>query len=295
MSKENSNSEDQESGLDRALRTGLVVYTVARPVINAFLDRMSQRSEAQSEQEQGDEQSAVGVAAAPSGTLNRLSELAQGGRQQASEQLHSLQEQATQLEEQSKQLLKSLGEEAKRGRKQGRKMVKQVRKTGENVGTSVAGAVETSGKAIQDLAERGQQVLKPSVKQNRNLWMVLGFSVGLLAAAIATYLFVRRRVLQQATELDQHIELPLTRGLNDAGANPPVGAIQHVDDIGTAVSTMPVVDVENMEQPEGARFVGVASTKYYYPIEIVLPDEDLVYFISEEEAQAQGFTPATVE
>jgi hypothetical protein len=42
-----------------------------------------------------------------------------------------------------------------------------------------------------------------------------------------------------------------------------------------------------------ASFVGIVSTRFYYPIGTSLIEvEDLVYFNSEEDAQAQGFTRA---
>jgi len=38
--------------------------------------------------------------------------------------------------------------------------------------------------------------------------------------------------------------------------------------------------------------VGVKSSKLYYPVDTDLEQKDLVYFPSEEEAKAQGFTAA---
>jgi hypothetical protein len=124
--------------------------------------------------------------------------------------------------------------------------------------------------------------------------MIVGFGVGFVAAGIATYLFMRRQVLQQQeTEESQSIELPQSGswdGATDAGR--PAGEILLVDDIGTAVATLPVVDVEKMQRPADAVFVGVASTRFYYPVDTPLEEIDLVYFVSEEEARAQGFTAA---
>jgi len=34
------------------------------------------------------------------------------------------------------------------------------------------------------------------------------------------------------------------------------------------------------------------STKLYYPVDTDLEPEDVVYFLSEEDARIQGFTPA---
>jgi len=38
--------------------------------------------------------------------------------------------------------------------------------------------------------------------------------------------------------------------------------------------------------------VGVLSTKCYYPVDTELDTSDLVYFVSEDEARAQGFKAA---
>ena len=105
---------------------------------------------------------------------------------------------------------------------------------------------------------------------------------------------MRRQVVrQQETEEDQSIELPQSGNWNGApNVGRPVGEILLVDDIGTAVATLPVVDVEKMQHPEDAVFVGIASTRFYYPVDTLLEEVDLVYFISEEEARAQGFAAA---
>jgi len=55
------------------------------------------------------------------------------------------------------------------------------------------------------------------------------------------------------------------------------------------------VDVEKsaeVEIPVDATFVGVISTKRYYPVDTSLDVQDLVYFSTEDEAKAQGYTAA---
>lgn len=149
-------------------------------------------------------------------------------------------------------------------------------------------------KTLRKNARQGEHLLQPARKPGRNFWMIIGFSVGLVVAGITTYLFVRRQVVQQqAMEEDQSIELPQSgslHGTTDTGR--PAGEILLVDDIGTAVATLPVVDVEQMQRPEDAVFVGVASTRFYYPVDTPLEERDLVYFVSEEDARNQGFTAA---
>jgi polyhydroxyalkanoate synthesis regulator phasin len=157
----------------------------------------------------------------------------------------------------------------------------------------------------QELAERGDQLLAPVRKQQaqltgtrRNAWAISGFSLGVVIAAIATYFFVRQRMARlQQEDLEQQIELPQSGSLDGTSSptrSKPAGEIRHVNDIGTAVATMPVVDVEEMQRPpEDAILVGIVSTRLYYPVETPLDAKDLVYFVSEEEAKEQGFTAAT--
>ncbi len=70
-----------------------------------------------------------------------------------------------------------------------------------------------------------------------------------------------------------------------------MGEISYIDQNGNSVATLEIVDVETAEQP-GPAFVGVKSTKLYYPVDTELEPEDVVYFASEEEAKAQGFNAA---
>src|SRR2546428_5745651 len=97
----------------------------------------------------------------------------------------------------------------------------------------------------------------------------------------------RSQVVQQETEESQPIELPESgswNGASDASQghseSHPAGEIRLVDDIGTTVATLPVVDVEKMQRPEDAAFVGVASTRFYYPAETSLEEKDVIYFAS---------------
>src|SRR6266496_2694222 len=72
----------------------------------------------------------------------------------------------------------------------------------------------------------------------------------------------------------------------------PAGEISYIDQGGASVATLEIVDVETIEQPADAEFVGVNSTKLYYSVDTELEPNDLVYFTTEEEAKAQGFTAA---
>ena len=131
-------------------------------------------------------------------------------------------------------------------------------------------------------------------KQKRSIfWSIFGFSFGLLIAAAVTYFFVRRRLIEQGTEQEQPIELP--QELSAASSGPPAGEIHHIANEADSVTTLQAVEVDT-GAPGDAAFVGVVSTKYYYPIDafFLSTDEakDLIYFASEEEARTQGFTAA---
>src|SRR5438034_5676955 len=47
----------------------------------------------------------------------------------------------------------------------------------------------------------------------------------------------------------------------------PAGEISYIDQGGTSVATLEIVDVETIEQPADAAFVGVNSTKLYYSVD----------------------------
>jgi len=151
--------------------------------------------------------------------------------------------------------------------------------------------------ATRDALERGENLLQPARKQSGRFWTLIGFGAGLLVATIITYRLVRRRFALQELEENQSIELPQSDIWNGTGGevsrSQPAGEIRRVDDIGTAVATEPVIEVEDMLISPEAAFVGVVSTRFYYPVEASLDGvEDLIYFNSEEDAQAQGFTRA---
>lgn len=147
-----------------------------------------------------------------------------------------------------------------------------------------------SSKVTSGLAEQRERLLEPVRKRDRNFWAIVGFSAGLVVAGIVTYRLVRRRMIQQEVEEEERIELPQSE--TRAGTqNRPAGEIRRFDQ-GTSVATLEMVDLETVERPADAALVGVVSTKRYYPIDTDFELEDVVYFKSEEEARAKGFTPA---
>jgi hypothetical protein len=294
----------ENAGRGRLLRTALLAYTLAGPAISAWIKkRASQGSRAVETVAQAIPEAAQSRQA---DFRERLEELTRESRQRAGEQAQHLRAQASQLQAQSRQLRKAVREEAK----QRRKLLAQIRdsglewgqdmlKRGEHLtgdlverGEEITHDLAKRGrKATRTLAKRSEELLVPAYEQNRVLWMVAGFGVGLAMAGAITYRLVRGRAFRQAQEEDQAIELPQTDSWNGKVAH-PAGEILHFDLNGATVATLEAVSVANAEQPENAAFVGIISTLSYYPVDTELEFTDLVYFFSEEEARARGFKAA---
>jgi hypothetical protein len=158
-------------------------------------------------------------------------------------------------------------------------------------GKTTQNLVERTNDVSQVLTKQRQRLLEPVRRRDRTFWSIVGFSVGLVVAGTITYQLIRRRMVQQIIEEDEHIELPANNSWNGSGGR-PMGEISYIDQRGTSVATLEMVDVETIEQPADAAFVGVKSTKLYYPVDTELEPKDLIYFTSEEEAKSQGFSAA---
>lgn len=258
----------------------------------------------------------------------QMKAVVQESREWVEDQIEELSKQVKQLQKQSRKQVKQLQKQSRKLRKSLRRearkrrvywsmfrvlllsMRKYLQNQGENLrgrlveqgGKDTQNEVEYGGQTTQDLAERsggftqelakqGQKLLEPIRRRNRTFWSIVGFSIGLVAAGIITYQLVRRRVAQQEIEQEEQIELPLNNSWDGAGSQ-PMGEISYIDQEGASVATLEIVDLETMEQPADAAFVGVKSTKLYYSIDTELEPKDLVYFSTEEEAKAQGFTAA---
>jgi hypothetical protein len=247
----------------------------------------------------------------------RWNELSQESRQWVTEQVKQLNEQAQQLQAQSRQLRKALRREARQRRKlltqlressmdfgkdllkRGSEVTQNLKDFGEKTTSDLAERsgeltqelAKRSGKVTEELARRGERLLEPVHKRDRRFWTFFGFGVGLVAAGAVTYQLVRRRMAQQVTEQEEHIELPQSDSWNGSVGR-PAGEIRHIDQGGTSVATLEFVDVETVERPADAAFVGVISTKLYYPVDTDVEPKDLVYFTTEEEARTRGFTAA---
>jgi hypothetical protein len=314
-------NQGKEVRVKRWLDVALLAYTLISPFVNALFKR-SRQSEQSAQATQGE------VPTAQQDIRQRLNGLTLESWQWVAEQAQQLSEQARQLQAQSRQLSKALRREARQRRKllvqvresgidlrkdllkrgehlteelveRGGKITQNVLELGEKTAHDLAERREEfthelakrSGQVTEELAKRGEHLLEPVRKRDRNFWAVVGFSVGLVAAGFVTYRLVRSRMAQRDTEQDERIELPRSDS-SKRGHNRPAGEIRHINQDGASIATLEIVDVVTIERPADAAFVGVVSTKLYYPVDTALEAEDLMYFISEEVARTQGFTPA---
>jgi hypothetical protein len=185
---------------------------------------------------------------------------------------------------------------------------------------------EHSSKASQAIAERGSKASQELVKRSGELsnqvkeqlaerdgtlWTIVGFSVGVIAASIIAYVFIRRRLEQQAEDNEQiqlsnngHLNIPSqsttkgeSRTVNQSTSAEQVQAVPTPVESAVAVAEPAPMETE---RPANATLIGVVSTKLYYPVETPLDQlagsqegpVEVVYFASDEEAKAQGFIAA---
>jgi hypothetical protein len=183
--------------------------------------------------------------------------------------------------------------------------------------------VERSGEVSHEFAKRGRQAQMTLAEQERSFWIALGFGFGLTATGIVTFVLVRRRLLQK-TEVDEPpIQLPddaaTPKSELDTSTSESRGGIYaippsngHIDVHSDNPSAHPINaatasqsaedDHSGSTAPADAAFVGVTSTKRYYPVKTPLDQltatseklVDIIYFVSEEEAQSQGFHAAEI-
>src|SRR5579863_6619307 len=200
------------------LRAALLTYTLAGPAIRTWLKRRAN---------EGSQAITTAAQALPeiaqsrqTDFRERLEDLTRESRQRAVEQAQNLRDQATQFQAQARQLRKALRQEAK----QRRKLLAQMRESGVEWGQDMLKRgerlteelVERGEEMTHDLTKRGRKLAKqsekllPVKKQERAVWMVAGFGVGLVIAGAITYRLVRSRAFSQTLEEEQAIELPLS-------------------------------------------------------------------------------------
>jgi hypothetical protein len=192
----------------------------------------------------------------------------------------------------SSDLLERGGEVSHDLAERGGQLTQVLVKRGSEVGQGLAKRSNAIG---QDLAERSGQLLHPTDARKRNstFWTIFGFSTGLVVAVTVTYLFLRQRILRDEREQNQQIELASDASRKGKATARPAGTILHLDSNSSSVATLQTVDVEHkVVAPADAAFVGVMSTKQYYPVATAVEAKDLIYFTSEAEAKSQGFSAA---
>ncbi len=197
--------------------------------------------------------------------------------------------------------------------KQARKLSHLVERSGESAshkllknGQKVTKSWSKRGKRMaRDLQKRNRYQAREQSKRKNMFWSAFAFSAGLTAAGIAIYLYIRQRLRQQEIDENQPIELSQNgrrsgetlRGqqATDSSRSPGYAAPGRQTQA-TMTSTEQLVD---QLIPDDATVVGIVRTRLYYPVEMSLdllttPEEevDVVYFVSEDEAQAQGFRAA---
>lgn len=327
-------STSREINLDRQKRLQAVNAT-----INDLLIELQESPYGQKLQQQGEDlrerrsQLSQAVAERRNDLRERSNQLSQAVAERGSQLTQNLAERGSGLKERSGQLSQVVAERSSQ---------------------LTQDLADRSNKLTQDLAERGGEISQELARhtrragrelagRDRNFWILLGFGTGLVATAVITYLFIRRR-LQQAAEEQPPIQLSYsdTNAIVENAVNGQLrGNIYSVGSNGTkleaqttgtettdiivsdaapetalpsltknetfetisplenAGATSPATEISSTTTSVGAAFVGVSSTKRYYPAETPLDQlhngeaVDVVYFSSEDEARQQGFSAAT--
>jgi hypothetical protein len=146
----------------------------------------------------------------------------------------------------------------------------------------------------------------------------VGFSIGLTVAGVAAYLLILRR-MQQNKLANEQFQLSQNGHLHGASRNVEQEQTrpqaQHAPltynaaaETAVAAETSPAFAVAGQqagakaettsERPADAVFLGVVGTRCYYPVDTPLDQLasasnehlDIVYFSSEEEAKAEGYS-----
>ena len=298
MNHDNTNTETSGG---RWLRVSLLTLTMVAPIVNSIMDYFRKRAELD------------GASTADQvSSRQRLDELTYATRQRAGAQAQQLQNWAQDWSQDLRKRGEDLAEDlaAQSGKisqdllARGSKVTRDITKRGSRVQRDITKRrrkvtrrlAKRSKKLSHDLTKRGNQMLQPNRKRNSTFWTIFGFSVGMVIAAVVTYLLIRKRLERQALEAEQQFELSQVRsGERQGEQGKPAGEIIYMDNEGAVIATVEAVDLDTGEvvAPADAAFVGVVGTKRYYPIEVTLDDGlELVYFVSEDEARAQGYSVA---
>lgn len=190
---------------------------------------------------------------------------------------------ARKLHKQSRSMSRKL---AKQREEMARKLRKQSRALGRNMADRKEDVTRQLRRQSKALSKQRDRLLEPGRRRGGKVWSIFGFIAGLLLAGGVTYWLVRRGLGRNAPEEEQ-IELPQRDTLNGT-STPSGGEFRYARQGGTAVATRPGAT----STESATKFVGVLSTRRYYPIEQQPEATDLVFFASEADALAEGFTAA---
>lgn len=134
------------------------------------------------------------------------------------------------------------------------------------------------------LRKQGRSLSRNLDERKGGIWPLLGFLFGVLLAGGITYWFIKNSTRQHEITEEEQIELQEREMLNGTSGRPG-GEIRYVSQGGAAVATRTSAMPIN-------KFVGVLSTRQYYPIEHKPQAHDIVFFETEDDARAEGFTEA---
>lgn len=238
-------------------------------------------------------------------------ELRTRGERVASTVRHRGRKQSQQLTKYGEHLRQDLGEYseqaahefAKRRERAARELArfsdrtaKRLSKKSEKAARSVT---KKSRKINKGLNEYGQRVFQGISEQDGRFWALIGFGIGLVATTIAMIFIVRKRMQQHETTEEEHILLKQNGNLQEQTVETARGTIHAINLPREEGALLIVAEEQSIADQETPKLVGVASSKRYYPIgtpqqltsESISP-LDIVYFESEAQAQAQGYTPA---
>src|SRR2546421_8141278 len=219
MNRSNTSTETNEA---RWLRVSLLTLTTLAPVVSSIMDYLRRRSQLDREASavQIDEQNGVmQKSRQPAQVLarQRLDNLTIATRQRAGEQTQQLQKLAQDWSHDLRKRGEGLaGEVTRQSGKISNSLIERGSQMTQDIterGSQVTQELTKRGRKLnRDLVRRGDRLVKPLRKRNNALLTILGFSIGMVGAAVVTYLLVRKRVVERGVEAEQHIELPQDPG-----------------------------------------------------------------------------------
>ncbi len=309
---------------NRWLRVGILTLATLGPVINTFLENARKRAEKLQElqnlqtlqelkelkalQELKEHPYSQEVLKRSSELIGRGSQVSQALAEQGGKLTQVIAERGSDLAEQGgkfSHVLVERGSDLTRElSERGSQLSQDLAKRGEVITREAA---KRGRQATQNLAKRTEQVTDRVGERPLLFWLTFGF--GLATAAIATYQIVRKRFLQREAEqiqIMQNGRLNGSSSVESSAARPATQSptIQIVKEVLASQAPLGTETEQSTKAPNDypadSRVLGLVSNKRYYPIDTSLDQLraneggtlDVIYFASEDEARAQGFTAA---